>query len=90
MQFVRALSILGSLIALSIIMNLLLGGSMVWWIVGAWILSAPAILVDAWVRTKNNEAAEPHVNSGKSTGELKSVRPSQPEVQKLARRRTDE
>lgn len=90
MQFVRALSILASLIALSIAMNLLFGGSMVWWIAGAWILSAPAILVDAWLRTKSDETAEPPANLGKPTGELKSVRASQPEVHKLARRRTDE
>lgn len=90
MQFVRALSILASLIALSIAMYLLFDGSIVWWIAGAWFLSAPAILVDAWVRMKSGVIAEPPTNLGKSTGELKSVRAGQPEVQKLARRRANE
>ena len=90
MQFVRALGILGSLISLSIVMNLLLGGSLVWWIAGAWILSAPAILVDAWVRTESDEATAQHANQGEPTGELKSVCAGQPEVQKLARSRADE
>ncbi len=83
MQFLRALGILGLLVALSIALKLYLGGSIFIWIVGAWIFSAPMILLDAWLFSARTDQAD-------KPDELGSVGTVQPAVQKLARSRADE
>jgi hypothetical protein len=87
MQFLRALSILGSLVVLSIALGIYFEGSLFLWIIGAWILSAPVILLDAWVRNASDDKA---VKFDRPTALTESATAVQPAVQELARRRADE
>jgi hypothetical protein len=87
MQFLRALSILGLIVALSIALGVYFDGSLFLFIIGAWVLSAPMILLDAWLRSPSDENT---VSVACSTREQGSVSAVQSEVQKLARRSADE
>ena len=90
MRFVRSLGILGGLIALSIALGLYFDGSLLIWVIGAWILSAPVILLDAWIFTSAGKDSVSSVKTECNSTQLSPVSTDQPKVRALSRRRSDD
>lgn len=59
MQMTRMATIICMMIAGSIALHLTLGGSLLVWIVAAWLISGPIVVVDAHFRKDENPGKKP-------------------------------